>query len=115
MESATTRNYSPILRRFNRFKFSITLCARMPFCICFRCYLLRVISWQSVKREWYPDDDSLPYSASRQQAYSEMHDLSFPISEKIHEQELSLPLYPGISDEAVSLVIGACNKNAVCA
>lgn len=55
-----------------------------------------------------------PIPPHKQQAYSEMNDLSFPISEKIHEQELSLPLYPGISDGAVSLVIGACNKSTVC-
>jgi dTDP-4-amino-4,6-dideoxygalactose transaminase len=33
----------------------------------------------------------------------------FPISEKIHSQVLSLPLYPGITRDAIEQVVSACN------
>lgn len=51
-----------------------------------------------------------PIPPHKQQAYSEFNHLSFPITEKIHEEVLSLPISPVMSDEEVEYVIQALNK-----
>lgn len=51
-----------------------------------------------------------PIPPHRQPAYSEWCDRSYPIAERIHAQELSLPIGPTLSDEAVSSVISAVNR-----
>lgn len=57
-----------------------------------------------------------PIAPHRQQAYAELGlpDGSLPISERIHSEVLSLPIWPQMSDEQVERVISAC-KVAVAA
>lgn len=50
-----------------------------------------------------------PIPPHRQPAYAEWHGLSLPITEKIHETILSLPISPVLTDEEVSTVIAAVN------
>jgi dTDP-4-amino-4,6-dideoxygalactose transaminase len=51
-----------------------------------------------------------PIPPHKQQAYKEWNDLSYPISEKIHEQVLSLPIGPTLSLEDAQKVIDLCNQ-----
>jgi len=51
-----------------------------------------------------------PIPPHKQQAYSEWSELSLPLTEEIHEQVLSLPLDPTMSEEAISKVISVINK-----
>lgn len=53
-----------------------------------------------------------PIPPHRQTAYAEWHGLSLPITERIHETELSLPISPVMTDEEVSCVIAAVNAFA---
>lgn len=50
-----------------------------------------------------------PIPPHRQPAYSEWHGISLPITEKIHETELSLPISPAMTDNEVSAVVAAVN------
>lgn len=50
-----------------------------------------------------------PIPPHRQPAYTEWHGLSLPITEKIHETIISLPISPVMTDEEVSEVIAAVN------
>ncbi len=50
-----------------------------------------------------------PIPPHQQPAYQEWAGQSYPISEKIHAQELSLPIGPTLSDDAVAQVIAAIN------
>lgn len=54
-----------------------------------------------------------PIPPHKQEAYTELKDTNYLISELIHEQVLSLPIGPTITDEEVSSVIKACNMFAV--
>ena len=51
-----------------------------------------------------------PIPPHKQQAYEDWNELSYPISEKIHAEVLSLPIGPTITDEEVATVIAACNS-----
>lgn len=51
-----------------------------------------------------------PIPPHKQQAYKEWNDLSYPISEKIHEQVLSLPIGPTLSLEDAQKVVDLCNQ-----
>lgn len=51
-----------------------------------------------------------PTPPHHQKALSYMGDLSFPITEKIHREVLSLPISPVMTDEEVSYVIEIINK-----
>jgi dTDP-4-amino-4,6-dideoxygalactose transaminase len=51
-----------------------------------------------------------PIPPHKQAAYKEWNNLSFPITEKIHSQELSLPMSPTLTDEQVAFVINILNK-----
>jgi len=51
-----------------------------------------------------------PIPPHKQEAYKEWNDLSFPITEKIHEQVLSLPISPVMTEEEVSYVISIINR-----
>ena len=51
-----------------------------------------------------------PIPPHKQEAYREWNDRSYPITEKIHETELSIPMSPCLSDEQVSYVISIINK-----
>ena len=50
-----------------------------------------------------------PTAPHKQGAYQEWKSESFPISEQIHEQILSLPISPILSDVDVVSVINICN------
>ena len=51
-----------------------------------------------------------PLPPHKQKCYPEWNHLSFPITEKIHSQELSLPISPVMNDEEVEKVISAINS-----
>jgi dTDP-4-amino-4,6-dideoxygalactose transaminase len=51
-----------------------------------------------------------PIPPHQQKAYKEWNDLSFPISEKIHDEVLSLPISPVLEDEEIQAVIEALNN-----
>ncbi len=50
-----------------------------------------------------------PIPPHKQAAYSEWNNFSFPIAEKISQTELSLPLYPQMTEDEISQVIEAVN------
>ena len=50
-----------------------------------------------------------PIPPHRQPAYTEWHELSLPITEKIHDTIISLPISPVMTDDEVSEVIVAVN------
>ncbi|MCQ9637257.1 DegT/DnrJ/EryC1/StrS family aminotransferase [Chryseobacterium sp. WG23] len=51
-----------------------------------------------------------PIPPHKQKAYKELNDLSFPISEKIHNEVLSLPISPVMSEDEVTKVIHILNN-----
>ncbi len=51
-----------------------------------------------------------PIPPHQQQAYTELNTESYPVSEMIHQQVMSLPMGPTITDEQVAAVINACNS-----
>ena len=50
-----------------------------------------------------------PVAPHKQQAYSQWNTISLPLTEEIHQQVLSLPLDPTMSEAAVAQVIAAVN------
>lgn len=51
-----------------------------------------------------------PIAPHKQQAYPELNALSLPLTERIHQEVLSLPMAPSMTDEQVSRVIDAVNQ-----
>jgi len=51
-----------------------------------------------------------PVPPHQQKALPQWHNLSFPITEKIHNEVLSLPMSPVMTDEEVGFVISIINK-----
>lgn len=51
-----------------------------------------------------------PIAPHKQQAYKEWNHLSFPITEKIHQEVLSLPISPTITLEDANKVVELCNQ-----
>lgn len=51
-----------------------------------------------------------PIPPHKQAAYKEWNSLSFPVTEKIHAQELSLPMSPTLTDEQAQYVIDVINE-----
>jgi len=51
-----------------------------------------------------------PIPPHKQEAYKEMNSLHFPITEKIHDEVLSLPISPVMTDDEVSKVIEIVNN-----
>lgn len=51
-----------------------------------------------------------PIAPHKQQAYSQFNDLSLPLTERMHEEVLSLPMDPTMSEVSVQQVIDACNS-----
>lgn len=51
-----------------------------------------------------------PVPPHRQECYKEWNGLSFPVTERIHAQELSLPMSPCLKDEQVDWVIDCVNE-----
>ena len=54
-----------------------------------------------------------PIPPHKQAAYKDWNTLSYPITEKIHDEVLSLPISPVMTDEEVTEVIKAINSYAV--
>jgi dTDP-4-amino-4,6-dideoxygalactose transaminase len=50
-----------------------------------------------------------PIPPHKQECYREWNCLNLPVTEKIHAQELSLPMSPCLSDEQIDWVIKALN------
>lgn len=50
-----------------------------------------------------------PIPIHKQKAYSEIGNLSLPITEKIHEEVLSIPLHPMLKHEEIAAIIDALN------
>ena len=50
-----------------------------------------------------------PIPPHKQQAYQHLNGLSLPVTERIHEEVLSLPMDPTMTQEAIEHVIDACN------
>lgn len=51
-----------------------------------------------------------PTAIHKQKAYEEMNNESYPNAEKIANEEVSLPMYYGLTDEEISYVIDAINN-----
>ena len=51
-----------------------------------------------------------PIPPHKQQAYKEWNNLSYPISEKIHNEVISLPISPTLSIEEANQVVTICNN-----
>ena len=51
-----------------------------------------------------------PIPPHKQQAYKEWNDLSFPISEHIHSQVMSLPIGPTLSLQDAEKIVELCNQ-----
>ena len=51
-----------------------------------------------------------PIPPHRQQCYADMATLSLPITERIHHEELSLPLNPTLRQEEIERIIEAANS-----
>ena len=51
-----------------------------------------------------------PIPPHRQQCYSDWLSLQLPITERIHEQELSLPMSPAMTDEEARVVVESVNR-----
>ena len=50
-----------------------------------------------------------PIPPHKQQAYEEWNNSSFPISEKIHSEVLSLPMGPTLSLKDAQFIVDVCN------
>ena len=53
-----------------------------------------------------------PVPPHRQPAYPALHDLRLPLTERLHDEVLSLPMGPTLGADAVERVIAACNAFA---
>ncbi|MDO4196641.1 MAG: DegT/DnrJ/EryC1/StrS family aminotransferase, partial [Prevotellaceae bacterium] len=51
-----------------------------------------------------------PIPPHKQKCYKEWNHLSFPITEQIHREELSLPINQAMTDEEVDYIINTINK-----
>jgi dTDP-4-amino-4,6-dideoxygalactose transaminase len=51
-----------------------------------------------------------PIPPHKQRCYSEYAHLNFPITERIHETELSLPMSPTLKDDEITKIIEVINR-----
>jgi dTDP-4-amino-4,6-dideoxygalactose transaminase len=51
-----------------------------------------------------------PIPPHQQQAYPQWNEKSYPLTEAVHQQVLSLPISPVMTDDQVDAVIAACNS-----
>jgi dTDP-4-amino-4,6-dideoxygalactose transaminase len=51
-----------------------------------------------------------PIPPHKQKCYKEWNNLSFPITEKIHNEELSIPMSPALKEDSVCYIIDALNQ-----
>ncbi len=76
-------------------------------------FVVRVKSRQAFQK--YLEDNGIqtlihyPTAPHKQGAYAEWNSLSFPITEQIHEEVLSLPISPVMSDEEIKEVVEKVN------
>lgn len=70
----------------------------------FRAYLLE---------KGIQTDVHYPMAPHRQGAYAELASQSFPISEQLHQEVVSLPLNPTLTSEQVSYIIDVINQSPV--
>ena len=54
-----------------------------------------------------------PIPPHKQECYKEWNNYSFPITEQIHNEELSLPLSPVITEEELEYVVAMINKAGI--
>jgi len=50
-----------------------------------------------------------PVPPHKQQAYAEWNRLSFPVTERIHDEVLSLPVNPALTNEELTYIINSLN------
>lgn len=51
-----------------------------------------------------------PVPPHQQQAYSQWNEFSFPLTERIHQQVLSLPIGPAMTVDEANAIVAACNR-----
>jgi dTDP-4-amino-4,6-dideoxygalactose transaminase len=51
-----------------------------------------------------------PIPPHKQECYKEWNNLSFPVTEQIHNEELSLPMSPALTEEQIAYVIDVVNR-----
>jgi len=51
-----------------------------------------------------------PIPPHKQDAYSEFNNLNLPFTEKLHNEIISIPIGPEMSDEEINLVVDSCNS-----
>ena len=51
-----------------------------------------------------------PIPPHKQEAYKEWNNLTFPITEQIHNEVLSLPISPVLTDEEIKTIVEAINN-----
>ena len=51
-----------------------------------------------------------PIAPHKQKAFAKWNHLSFPITEKIHAEVLSLPISPMLSSNEISQIVEAVNR-----
>jgi dTDP-4-amino-4,6-dideoxygalactose transaminase len=79
-------------------------------------HLFPVLVEQRNQFQQYLNDNGIqtlihyPIPPHKQKCYSEYGHLSFPITERIHEQELSLPMSPTLKTEEITKVIEVINQ-----
>lgn len=92
---------------------------RMPSVLPEECNVFHIFPVFAEKRDElqiYLTDNKIgtiihyPIPPHKQTAYSEWNDLCLPVTEKIHAQELSLPMGPTLTDEQVNYVIEVINR-----
>lgn len=79
-------------------------------------YLFVVMSERRNELKAYLEDNGVetlihyPKPIHKQKAYKEFNDLGLPITERIHDQVLSLPLYPTLAEKQVLEIIALINS-----
>ena len=91
----------------------------LPFCDDFVKHVFHLFVVRTENREHlqeYLKENSIetlihyPIPPHKQNALAEWHNLSFPITEKIHREVLSIPISPVLTDDEVSKVIEVLNR-----
>jgi dTDP-4-amino-4,6-dideoxygalactose transaminase len=55
-----------------------------------------------------------PIPPHKQQAYGELNEMTFPLTEGIHQQILSLPIGPTLTTDEAIEISHACNSFKIC-
>jgi dTDP-4-amino-4,6-dideoxygalactose transaminase len=64
---------------------------------------------QHLHRQGIQSQVHYPVPPHRQSAYPALHDIQLPLTERLHDEVLSLPIGPTLRDQEVERVIAACN------